>query len=187
MDYNYHLTYVGFSDPEADRSILKDSMGRYRTNLFYEFNKSRHEDTPPLYTMRETAYAGLPSAYLIYMLSENEYEAAIKLVGSWNHWQRLLKSRPFVEGPEEAFSWTGLNAWREEKRIKDQAVAYNQIKRSAAEGNVQAQKLIFEGENKTAKRGRPSQAEIKKAAKEQADLTSRMKEDYKRMSLVVNG
>jgi hypothetical protein len=187
MDYDYHLTYVGFADPSKDKSVLKDTMGRYRTNLFYEFNKTRHEDMPPLYTMRETSYMGLPSAYLIYMLSDSEYEAAIKLVGSWSHWQRLLKSRPFMEGPDDAFSWTGLNSWREEKRIKEQAEAFNQLKISAAQGNVQAQKLIYEGKEVSNKRGRPSKDEVRKAAKEQADLAARMKDDYKRMTLVVNG
>lgn len=184
MDYNDHLTFVGFADPEKDKSILKDSMGRYRTNLFYEFNVTRHDTMPPLYTMREESYRGLPSAYLIYMTSDSEYEAAIKLVGSWNHWQRLLASRPFMEGPDNAFSWQGLNAWREEKAIKDQAEAFNQLKISAATGNVQAQKLIYEGKSSGAKRGRPSKEEVRKAATAQAELDKRIKNDFKRLKVV---
>ena len=51
LDDDYHIIFEGFSDPETDRSILKDTVGRYRTNLFLEFNKSRHQLSPPIYTM----------------------------------------------------------------------------------------------------------------------------------------
>jgi len=184
MDHNYHMDFFGYSDPEKDRSILKDNLGRYRTNLFYEFNKTRHEDYPPLYTMREESFQGLPSAYLIYMYSESEHEAAMKLVGSWQHWQRLLKSRPFVEGYEDGCMWSGLQAWRDEKGIRDKAIAYNQLRTSAAEGNVQAQKMIFDGTKTPSKRGRPSKEEVKQAAREQAESIREMKDDLKRIKLV---
>lgn len=184
MDHNYHVAYTGFADPDKDRSVLKDTMGRYRTNIFYEFNTSRHEDMPPLYTMREQPYRGLPSAYKIYMTSDSEYEAAMKLVGSWNHWQRLLKCKPFMEGPTDAFSWTGLNAWREEKEIQDKAHAYNQLKTSAAGGNVQAQKIVYDGDKVKAKRGAPSKAEITKEAARQAELDDRISDDLKRLKIV---
>lgn len=184
MDHNDHITFVGFSDPDKDRSILKDSMGRYRTNIFLEFNTSRHGDMPPLYTMRDEPCKGLPSAYKIFMTSESEYEAAIKLVGSWAHWQRLLKCRPFMEGPVDAFSWTGLEAWREEKSIQDQARAFNQLKVAANEGNVQAQKLIYEGKDVSRKRGRPSKDEVRKAAAAAAELDDRIKGDLKRLRVV---
>lgn len=183
MDFNDHVSFIGFSDPEKDRSILKDSMCRYRTNIFKEFNITRHDEMPPLYTMREESYKGLPSAYLIYMTSDSEYEAAIKLVGSWNHWLRLLKCKPFMEGPENAYNWTGLEEWRREKEIKEKATAYNQLKESAAAGNVQAQKLLYEGD-KSGKRGRPSDSEVRKAAKEQAELNTRITGDLKRLQLV---
>lgn len=183
MDLDYHIDYIGYSDPHKDRSILKDSVGRYRANLFYEFNQQRHEDYPPIYTMREEPWKGLPSAYLIYMYSDSEYEAAMKLVGSWHHWQRLCKSKPFMEGIRDGNQWVGLEAWRKEKEIKDKAHAYNQLKINAAQGNVQAQKLIYEGD-KTSKRGRPSNAEVRKAAAEEAQVSSALKEDMRRIKLV---
>jgi hypothetical protein len=183
MDTEFHANYVGFSEPDCDRRILKDSTGRYRTNLFYEFNKARQEDYPPLYTMREEPWMGLPSAYQIYMFSDSEYEAALKLVGSWHHWQRLLKSRPFVEGTQDGVQWTGLQVWRDEKEIRDKATAYNQLKMNAAQGNVQAQKMIFDGKT-ASKRGRPSKAEIAKAAQEQAQSVKELRDDLKRIKLV---
>ena len=185
-DYDYHVTFVGYLDPRKDRSLLKDSMGRYRTNIFHEFNKTRHEEYPPLYTMREDSHSGLPSAYQIYMASDSEYEAAMKLVGSWNHWNRLLKSRPFMEGPEEGATWVGLTEWRKEKQIKDKATAYNQLKISAAGGNVPAQKLLFEGDKSAGQRGRPSKEQIERAAKEEAALSTQITDDLKRIRLIAD-
>ena len=184
-DQSYYITYTGFSDPDTDRSVLKDSIGRYRTNIFYEFNKSAQADYPPLYTMREDEWKGLPSAYRIYMASDSEYEAAMKLVGSWAHWQRLLKCKPFMKGGEDMGIWMGLEQWREEKAIRDKAQAYNQIKLSAAGGNVQAQKLLLEGTDK-AKRGRPSKAEVAKQAAKEAEKNDQIQEDLKRIKAVVN-
>jgi len=185
MDNYDYIAYLGYSDPDADRSLMKDVGGRYRTNIFYEFNKSRHEDYPPLYTMREDEWKGLPSAYRIYMTSDSEYEAAMKLVGSWAHWQRLLKCKPFMNGGEEIGIWMGLEQWREEKAIQDQAMAYNQLKTSAAGGNVAAQKLLFEGD-KASKRGRPSKAEVAKQAAKQAEEADQIKGDLKRIKLAVS-
>ena len=112
------------------------------------------------------------------MLADSKYQAAMKLVGSWNHWQRLTQSKRFMQGPEKGFQWTGLQRWREEKEEKDRAKAYNQLKILAEEGNVQAIRLIFQGQDQK-KRGRPSKAEVQKAAEEQAALTRSIKQDLK--------
>lgn len=177
---------MDFSDPSSDRSILKDARGAYRTNIFEEINQRSHTVSPPIYTMREDTHKGLPSAYRIYMDAQSEYEAAMILVGSWNHWLRLLKVNAFMKGEEGAHLWNGLEAWREEKGIKDRAVAYNQLKVSAATGNVQAQKMIFDG-MKSAKRGRPSSSEVKREAVKMAQHASDIKDDLARLRLVANG
>lgn len=178
LDY---YTFTGYSDPDTDRAVLKDTMGRYRTNIFYEFNTSRHEEYPPLYTMREDSWAGLPSAYRIYMTSASEYEAAMKLVGSWNHWQRLLNIPVFMNGPKDVGSWAGLHQWREEKEIQDRAMALLQLKENAEKGNVTAQKLIYEGEKK---RGRPSKSEVKQAAEQMAKDRQEIRADLDRIKVV---
>ena len=185
QDFNYHIHYVGFTNPDKDRSILKDAMGRYRTNLFYEFNIQNQEDYPPLYTMRENPWLGLPSAYQIYMYSDSEHEAAMKLVGSWAHWKRLLASPSFMKGPDTGYQWIGLEGWRFEKRLREEALAYTQLKEAAENGNVQAQKLIYEG--RAAQRGRPSKEQVAQAAKDAAQHTKDLKEDLGRLKLVVNG
>ena len=187
MDHTWHMDFDGFSDKDIDRSHLKDSAGRYRCNIFAEFNKTRQEEYPPLYTMREEPTYGLPSAYLIYMYSDNEYEAAMKLVGSWQHWQKLLKSKPFMNGLDDHGQWVGLEAWREEKEVQDMAIAYNQLKINAATGNVQAQKMIFDGKKSASKRGRPSKEEVQRIAQEHAKNLGDIKSDLDRVKLVVNG
>jgi len=186
LDLNYHINYVGFADPEKDRSILKDAMGRWRLNLFVEFNYKKHERYPPIYTMKEESQGDLPSAYLIYMYSENEYEAAMKLVGSYAHWLTLCKSPAFMNGVLHTGSWTGLNTWREEKEIKDRATMYSLLKIQAAQGNVTAQKILFEKDKKISARGRPSKAQIEQAAKDEATYKDAIKDDLKRVRLVVS-
>lgn len=181
LDYDI---YEGFSNPDTDRAVLKDTMNRQRTNIFYEFNTSAHKEYSPLYTMREQEWHNLPSAYRIYMASHSEYEAAMRLVGSWNHWQRLLRIPVFMNGPNDAMNWSGLYQWREEKDIQDRARAYVQLKMSAEEGNVQAQKTVFDGFDK--KRGRPSTAEVRKKAEEMARDAKDLKQDLKRVRLAVD-
>ena len=177
--------FEGFSDPDKDRSILKAADGGYRQNIFLDFNTSTHGVNKPLYTMRELPSKGLPSAYLIYMTSSSEYEAAMKLVGSWQHWEKLCKSRPFMEGTEDAGQWSGLQAWRKEKEIKDRAIAYNQLRVNAATGNVQAQKMLYEGIKAAYRRGRPSKAGALKLAQEEAKHLREIKDDFKRVKLVI--
>jgi len=185
MDYLYHANYEGFKDPDSDKSVLifPGSESRLRFDIFYELGSI--DEAKALYTMKEAPDHGLPSAYLIYMTSASEHEAAMKLVGSWNHWKRLLKSPRFMTGPRGSTSWTGLETWREEKEIKDVAKAYQLLKESAELGSVQAQKEIWKG-SPDKKAGRPSKAAIQKAAKEAAEHQEGVAADFKRIKLVAS-
>ena len=178
----FHRDFVGFADPDKDRSILKDNMGRYRLNIFREVGV---RNSNPIYTMHEDPRDGLPSAYQVYMFSESEYEAAMKLVGSWAHWLKLVNSPRFMNGVSDE-AWLGLKQWREEKEIKDKAYAYTLLKLSAGDGNVQAQKALLEGDKETGKRGRPSKAEIAKAAQEAAKAVTDVKSDFSRIRLAAS-
>jgi len=183
LDLNYHINFRGYSDPDRDRSLLKDVQGKYRLNLFHEFNT--HDTVKPIYTMREEPFNGLPSAYLIYMHSLTEYEAAMKLVGSWNHWQRLCLSPPFMNGVPTHSTWSGLRQWREEKEFRDKTEMFNLLKIAAATGNVAAQKILFE-KDKVGVRGRPSKAQVEQAAKDAAAHEEVVKDDLTRLRLVSN-
>jgi hypothetical protein len=185
MDYLYHVNYEGFKDPDKDRSMLKYEGwdGRPRFDIFYEIGTKGTEFA--LYTMKEEPTHGLPSAYLIYMTSASEHEAAMKLVGSWSHWKRLITSPRFLTEPRACSTWTGLETWREEKEIKDVAKAYQLLKESAELGNVQAQKEIWKG-SPGKKAGRPTKAAIQKPAKEAAEHEESVSQDFKRIKLVAS-
>jgi len=165
-------------------SKMKDAMGRYRVNLFKEFNRSEKDKYPVVYTMSEQDKDGLVSARRIYMESLDEYEAAIRLVGSWVHWQRLLKCNAFMKGPhaDSGYQWQGLEQWRQEKRDFERSKARDMLWESAKKGNVTAQRLLFEEANKGDRgAGRPSNAEVKKEAREQAEHEEMFKKDLERV------
>lgn len=138
-----------------------DSMGRYRTeSLFFETKRAEiAENYPPVYTLKPYPNNGLPSAYQIYMNAANEYDAAMQLVGDMRHWRRLCGLKWFMEGIEEK-SFDGLNQWREDKRMKDEADAIKLLKEQAENGSVTAQKTLYDisaGKGTTGA-GRPKKA-----------------------------
>lgn len=105
--------------------VYKDSKGRYRTlSLFLELASSSDDGFLPVYTLSEQGRDDLPSAYLIYMSVNTEYEAAKLLVGSWLHWKKLLNCKPFLEY---------LVEWREEKEKQLQSIGINGLLRAATE------------------------------------------------------
>lgn len=166
---------------------LKDAKGRYRTNLFLEFNKNNWEQYPPIYTMADTDRRGCTSARRVYLESVDEYEAAIKLVGSWQHWKRLCNIKLFVEGPPEHRSegWEGLKEWRKEKELRDKSQARELLWQAAKEGNVTAQRTLYDPKEPV---GRPSKEKVNRAAREQAEEERILKEGLSRVRLAsVNG
>ena len=118
------------TDQRATDAPMFDSRGQRRTaSLFAE--TTRDENLPPVYTMKDYVKegSGLISAYEIYMNSVDEYDAAMRLVGSMNHWRKLCSVKWFMEGDIER-GFTGLNQWREDLALRDTSNA----RRLAAEG-----------------------------------------------------
>lgn len=160
IDYS---TYLGFKDPQKDRSILRDVRGKFLTQaLFHETHNNvvYGDKYPALYSMKER-HPECVSAYQIYMHSVDEYDAAMKLVGSLEHWRRLTGKnddgtwwcRWFMEGG----TWyDGLLVWREDMKIRDDSIAKQTLLDQAQRGNVNASKILMELEKKNTKVGRPS-------------------------------
>ncbi len=112
--------------------------------LFYEF---RHQgEADPVYTLKEYDWKGCLSMYKIYMNSGSEYEAAMKLLGSWPHWRKLCKCSWFKPYLEE---------WKEEVLIREAALGKSVLIEAAEDGNVTAAKELVNQLNKKAP-GRPS-------------------------------
>ena len=130
------------------RKKLLSSIGSQLTQgLFYEY---RHQTptTECLYTLKDTDWNGCKSMYLIYMNAGSEYEAALKLLGSWSHWNKLCQCtwfKPYIE------------SWREEREIREAAIGKATLIDKALEGNVSAAKELVNQIKETGKLGRKSQ------------------------------
>ncbi len=156
--------YINWKCPPEVRIGPKN---RRRTNSLFEetIDVEQRKKFPPLYTLRENDYKVwqyedliVPSAKKIYVLSNSEYEAAIKLVGSWEHWEMLIANSWFTAGTDDP-TWVGLNEWRKEQDLRIRRDATSELVSLARQGNVTALKILMEGTEK--KRGRPSKEEIK--------------------------
>lgn len=114
-------------------------FGIFRENpVNFHFSLEQKE---PVYTIEEEDN-DLPSAHKVYMESMNEYEAAMKLVPSWAFWKQMLRQSVKVRRM--------LDEWREEKLMKDQAKAKRMLWEQAENGNIQAQRLLFESKKEEA-------------------------------------
>lgn len=158
-------------------AALKDAQGRFRTqSLFWE---SRHPDYPPVFTLKKYEHEGCVSMYQKYMeiADPTEYQVAIRLLGSWDHWCKL-KDRPWFKDE--------LEGWREELRIRLDSERYYEAKTKAEDGDLQATKWLATtyGEKAKPKRGRPSLAEKQAALKQSIEEERDLAEDAKIIGLV---
>ena len=133
--------------PLYPREIFLGDGGSLLTlGLFYEH---RHQ-TPnqnAVYTLRDTDWKGFKSMYLIYMDEDSEYEAAMKLLGSWPHWKKLCECTWFKPY---------LKNWRTEREIKEAVIGKKTIIEAAKEGNVAAAKELVNQALKAKTVGRPT-------------------------------
>lgn len=154
---------------------FKDSQGRFRTqSLFWE---SRHPDYNAYFTTKKHPHQGMISLYEKYMAiaDPTEYQVAIQIFGSWEHWQALLKSKWFVELVTE---------WREELKVQMESERYFEMKKNVKDPKtaVAATKWLADRYTGKAKptRGRPSAQEKKnhlRAVKEEDDELTRQAKD----------
>lgn len=82
------------------------------------------------------------SMYQVYMNSIDEYDAALKIVGSMQHWRKLCNLEWFREGIPQ-FSFDGLEQWRKDMEARDKMKAKKLLIESAENGNVTAQKALY--------------------------------------------
>ena len=124
------------------------------------YGQRKHENLPkPIYTLgqKHKPEQGLISAYQIYMESADEYEAALKICPSLVEWERMAKSKWFMEGASPAPSqFEGLKTWREHMRMRDASLAKKQLLEQTNEGNVTAAKALLAETKVKNTAGRPS-------------------------------
>jgi len=164
IDYS---SYIGFNIPNFDTETFKDTRGSLRTkSLFYETITvdAIAAGWRPTYSIRESnKKTELPSAYRIFMSSVDEYEAALKIVGSLKHWRKLCECTWFMEG-DKPRNFDGLIQWREDMRLRDASLAKRQLVASAKEGDASSSRKLLDisyKEGKEAVVGRPKKVKPK--------------------------
>lgn len=174
------------SDAEVGLDLfeqLKDSQGRFRTqSLFWEM---RNPDYPAYFTLKkediERDGIHYISLYRKYMEigDPTEYQVALRLLGSWDHWQGLCKTKWFKEH---------LTGWREELKVRMESDRYFEMVSKVKEDgpqSLQATRWLAErytqGENL---RGRPSKAEKAAHLKRVTQRTADLEDDASRIGLV---
>ena len=157
---------------EIDYSKFVGEQGHYLTQaLFYEFRfQTKNFDAP--YTMKENDYKGHKSIYKIYMDCDSEYEAALKILNSWKHWEILCESPWFLKE---------LEKWRQEREIREAALGKAVLIREAENGNVPAARVLYEQVSKR-KAGRPTKDEVTAEKKKQAAIDSKVSSIIDRMA-----
>lgn len=139
MDYS---TYKGFM---SDDMNPRDYYSSSPSCLFKEIAPQYTDNA--MYTMEDFDKDGLPSARRIFMACDTEYEAAIKLVGSWQGWLKLTRNKLFMDGGLTS-QWGGLDEWRLERIERDKSLAKAQLMKAARSGNVSAQRTVYEDKDK---------------------------------------
>ena len=164
-----------------DRKQLVDHIGSYRTqSLFLETNQSRLK---PIMTLKEIdwEYKGevLPSLRKVYMelADPEEYTVAIKVLGSWEHWLRLLENKAIMKY---------LNQYRSELEVKIRSGAVKSLIQTAeldgSKGTAAAKYIAEKGWDKR-KAGAPSKVEVKRELAIHANIDSEIEDDLKRIGI----
>ena len=188
---------VSESQMASWRMNMLDSQFRPRiTSLFWETRKmGREEDLAPMFTTKDRnhtvpnqlgdsliTYPSLKQIYMTYdHVPEYEYEFALDVFGSWDHWNKLCKSTL-----KEMFA-----GWREELAIKLKAAALKKMMHASFEPTstgINAAKYLADEGYVAAKRGRVSKADKERQAKIAAGVNEDLKDDMARLGLeVING
>jgi len=141
---------------------LKNSINRYLTkSLFREYGLHRESNKGEYpYTLRDYDKGNSLSMHNIYVTHDSEYDAALDLLGSWEHWKKL-----------KACTWFKpyYTAWEEERKLRLDSIAKRVLVQQAEDGNTTAAKAILDM-HKDKSRGRPSNQEKAKVAKEEREI-----------------
>ncbi len=106
--------------------------------LFYEnrFNTTVKTTAPYCLKPNDHELKGVvyKSMYLIYMSCDSEYEAAIKLLGNYQHWTKLKRCTWFMPYVEE---------WNAELTLRESALAKSKLVALTEAGNVTAARTLL--------------------------------------------
>lgn len=154
--------------PKKDDELPIDIQLRHCTQaLFYEFRHKTSGKVRAPYCLKDYdySYGGFTylSMYMIYMECDSEYEAGIKLLGSYGHWNKLKETAWFTPYFER---------WEAERNIRDEAMARSVLISLAEAGNVTAAGKIFNNSKSKGNSGRPRKGGSRKPAPVHESLDS---------------
>lgn len=155
--------------------------------LFEEFTKEIQSEAPiyPPFSLTEerTGFVCFRTSF-VELGDPTGYQWAMKYLGSWLHWQKLLKCKWFQEALEIAL--VEMNA-----KLKSESFAQIQaISQSGTPQSITAARYLHDiaTKGKGAARGRPSKEEMTGELKRRVDAVETEDEDLKRIGLkVING
>lgn len=157
-----------------DRLVSSNNIMRTQA-LFLEYkymNVSSARVNDSVYNLKDFDWKGTLSMQNIYVSCVSEYEAAMTLVGSWNHWLKLKRCtwfKPYLE------------AWEMQRKLREETQAKQQLLEAAEDGNVTAAKAIFD-QGRTKRAGRPSTADKAKVARDDKDLDDFLKQSMAKVT-----
>jgi hypothetical protein len=169
-------------------SVLKDDRNVARTtSLFFESKREADPHLIPIFTLKDedyttggVTYIALKPIYFSYDHIPNfEYQFALDVFGSWEIWTKLTRS----------YIRTEFQSWRDELEVKIKANAIqamiNASKESDAKGVQAAKYLADKGYVTEKKRGRPSNEDVERERKLQAEVRDTLAADMERLGLKV--
>jgi len=146
----------------------------FTQGLFFEYN-----GLDSVYTLKNEDIIrdgkSFVSFYRIYMESSDEYEAALRLVGSMQHWRKLCQLSWFMDG-DPIWGWEGLNQMRSDMAARDKSLAKIKLMEAMESGNVTAMRALY-GETAPKK-----QAPKKKLSSVESGVNSAILSDIKRIA-----
>jgi len=188
------LTYHDFVE---DVSLMKqwhkeliDNRGGMRTtSLFWEVRRDRSEDPnlDPIFTLKSrdhivngVKYYSLKQIYLSYdHVPGYEYQFAIDVFNSWDHWVKLTKSS--IRGEFEE--------WRKELDVRIKALMMKNLLQASrtddAKGVTASRYIADKGYEKQGARGRPSKTEVEGELKRQVADRETLYKDMERLGISV--
>lgn len=137
------------------------NLNRATQALFWEFRHQcrwKQRGFVPVYNLSMRDHDDTLSMPQIYIQCHTEYEAAMVLLGNWEHWERLTATEWFQKH---------LEKWRALKLKKDGDMGHAKIVELAQRGNVSAAKYL---DQKAAKQQHKVERPKKKPQSETAEV-----------------
>ena len=159
--------------------VFKNSSGRFFTkSLFFEMTLAHRPHA--VYTLKDNdhtdnkgvKYVSLKRLFLA-CTDPTEYTFATTHLGGWQHWKDMQTTTDLIPHIEE---------WREERDVKLRSIGIQKLISQAEEGDsFQAAKYLADKGWDANTKGRPSKAQVTKAAKEEASVRKVVSGDFDRI------